>query len=199
MPSRDTRTNARTPVGVPAITDISRSLTMQRDALIVAAALAVLAAAPSLAHDPGSHAPSKAGAAAPAQKAFGIAGDARKISRTIDIRMTDDMRFDPSKISVKAGETIRFVHRNAGKLMHEMVIGTRADLVAHAENMRKHPGMDHDEPWIAHVAPGKRGEIVWHFNRAGEFEFACLIPGHFEAGMRGTISVANARPDGRGG
>ena len=56
--------------------------------------------------------------------------------------------------------------------------------------MRKFPEMEHDEPYMAHVAAGKRGQIVWQFNRAGDFEFACLIPGHFEAGMRGTIKVA---------
>ena len=106
--------------------------------------------------------------------------------------MTGHMRFEPSAIDVKAGETIRFVHRNVGKVMHEMVIGTRADLEEHAALMRKFPNMEHDEPYMAHVAAGRRGEIVWQFNRTGEFEFACLIPGHFEAGMRGTITVAQA-------
>ena len=163
---------------------------MQMKALIVAAALAVLAAPASFAHGTESHASSKARTAPPEQKDFGVAGDPRKVTRTIEVRMSDDMRFAPARISVKAGETIRFVHRNTGKVMHEMVIGTREELLAHAEMMRKHPGMEHDEPWMTHVAPGKRGEIVWHFNRAGDFEFACLIPGHFEAGMRGTISVA---------
>jgi uncharacterized cupredoxin-like copper-binding protein len=73
--------------------------------------------------------------------------------------------------------------------MHEIVIGTRAELEAHAEMMKKHPNMEHDEPYMAHVSPGQRGDIVWTFNRAGDFEFACLLPGHFEAGMRGTIRV----------
>ena len=57
--------------------------------------------------------------------------------------------------------------------------------------MRKFPGMEHDAPHMAHVAAGKRGSIVWRFNRPGEFDFACLIPGHFEAGMRGTINVSS--------
>ena len=128
---------------------------------------------------------------APEQKAFGIAGDPAHVSRTIHIRMTDKMRFEPSIISVKQGETIRFVHSNVGKVMHEMVIGTRAELEAHAALMQKFPDMEHDEPHMAHVAAGKRGSIVWRFNRPGEFEFACLIPGHFEAGMRGTINVSS--------
>jgi uncharacterized cupredoxin-like copper-binding protein len=73
--------------------------------------------------------------------------------------------------------------------MHEIVIGTSAELVQHAEMMKKFPTMEHDEPYMAHVPPGQRGDIVWTFNRPGNFEFACLIAGHFEAGMRGTIRV----------
>ena len=45
---------------------------------------------------------------------------------------------------------------------------------------------------MVHVAAGKSGEIVWTFNRAGEFDFACLIPGHFQAGMVGRIRVLPA-------
>jgi uncharacterized cupredoxin-like copper-binding protein len=75
--------------------------------------------------------------------------------------------------------------------MHEFVIGTRAENARHAELMLKHPGMEHDAPYMAHVEPGKTGEIVWTFNRAGEFEFACLIAGHFQAGMKGLIRVAD--------
>ena len=164
-----------------------------RTSLVVGALLGLASHGAVHAHGPEAHgdAKKKPAVASPAeQKRFGIAGDARRVDRTIEIRMTDRMRFEPSSISVKEGETVRFVHRNAGKLMHEMVIGTRAELEQHAEMMRKHPTMEHDEPYMAHVAPGKRGEIVWTFNRAGDFEFACLIPGHFEAGMRGTIKVA---------
>ena len=122
------------------------------------------------------------------QKPWGIAGEARR-ARTIEIRMTDDMRFRPDRIEVREGETIRFVVRNAGKVLHEMVIGTEKELAEHAALMRKFPGMEHDEPYMAHVDAGKRGELVWNFNRPGTFQFACLIPGHFEAGMTGTIVV----------
>jgi uncharacterized cupredoxin-like copper-binding protein len=73
--------------------------------------------------------------------------------------------------------------------MHEMVIGTTKDLQQHAELMRKHPGMEHDEDYMAHVAPGKQGEIVWQFTRPGEFHYACLVPGHMEAGMIAKITV----------
>jgi uncharacterized cupredoxin-like copper-binding protein len=103
--------------------------------------------------------------------------------------MGDDMKFKPEKIDVKLGETIRFEIKNSGKLMHEMVIGTKSVLDKHAELMIKNPNMEHDEPYMAHVSPGKTGEIIWKFNRAGNFDFACLIAGHYQAGMVGKIEV----------
>jgi uncharacterized cupredoxin-like copper-binding protein len=123
------------------------------------------------------------------QKDWGIAGDPQKAQRTIEIRMTDDMRFAPKEIQVNLGETVRLVAVNAGKALHEIVIGTPQELKAHAEMMKKHPNMEHDEPYMAHVNAGQKGTIVWTFNRAGSFDFACLIPGHFEAGMVGRITV----------
>jgi uncharacterized cupredoxin-like copper-binding protein len=142
------------------------------------------------AHSPTAHQNHHAQLAAPAeQKDWGIAGDPKKVQRTIEIRMTDNMRFAPSQIQVKQGETVRLVAVNAGKVLHEIVIGTPQELKVHAEMMKKHPGMEHDEPYMAHVDPGQKGVIVWTFNRAGSFEFACLIPGHFEAGMIGRITV----------
>lgn len=124
------------------------------------------------------------------QKPWGIAGDADQVDRTIEVSMTDQMRFTPDRIEVKLGETIRFVHRNQGRMLHEFVLGTKQDLDEHAAMMVKFPGMEHDEPYMAHVGPGKREEIVWTFNRAGEFDFACLIAGHYQAGMVGKISVS---------
>jgi len=127
--------------------------------------------------------------AAKEQKPWGVAGEARAVTRTIAVTMGDDMRFSPSRLQIRQGETIRFTLRNDGQLMHEFVIGTKAELDEHAALMVKFPGMQHDEPYMAHVAPGKTGEIVWHFNRAGRFDFACLIAGHYSAGMVGTITV----------
>lgn len=126
------------------------------------------------------------------QKAWGIAGEAGAARRVVEVSMRDDMRFSPSQINVRRGETLRIRIRNEGKVMHEFVIGTAADNAAHAELMIQHPGMEHDEPYMAHVPPGKTGEIIWHFNRAGEFEFACLIAGHYQAGMTGKIRVAGS-------
>lgn len=130
-----------------------------------------------------------AAATAKEQTDWGIAGEAREVSRTIVLRMSDAMRFSPDRIQVKRGETVRFVLKNDGRVLHELVIGTKAVLEQHAALMKKFPDMEHDEPWMAHVLPGKTGEIVWRFNRAGEFDFACLIPGHYEAGMVGRIVV----------
>jgi uncharacterized cupredoxin-like copper-binding protein len=99
------------------------------------------------------------------------------------------MRFTPADITVKQGETVKLVATNKGQVMHEMVLGTSEDLKKHAELMRKFPGMEHEEPHMAHVKPGASGEIVWQFTKPGEFQFACLIPGHFEAGMVGKVTV----------
>ena len=124
------------------------------------------------------------------QKPWGIAGNPKLVRRVVEVSMGDDMRFSPTRLEVKQGETVKIVVRNRGKQMHEFVLGTAEELKAHAALMAKHPGMEHDEPWMAHVRPGRTGEIVWHFNRAGTFEFACLIAGHFTAGMKGTLVVS---------
>lgn len=150
--------------------------------------LVLFLAAPAWSHTAHKHAPA-ATSAAPEQKDWGIAGEPAKVNRTITITMGDDMRFTPAQVKVRLGQTVRVVALNRGKLMHEIVIGTPDELRAHAKMMEKHPNMEHDEPYMAHVEPGKRGQIVWTFNRAGTFEFACLIPGHFQAGMMGKIIV----------
>jgi len=135
----------------------------------------------------------RSGAVRKEQKDWGIAGDAKAARRTIEVRMADSMRFTPDRIDVRLGETLRFRVHNTGKVMHEFVIGTQAENARHAELMVKFPDMEHDEPYMAHVSPGKTGEIVWTFNRAGRFEFACLIAGHYQAGMVGVIQVGAAR------
>jgi uncharacterized cupredoxin-like copper-binding protein len=163
---------------------------MIRTPLHLAAAICLaVVASTALAH--GDDAKKKPGAstAHKEQKAWGIAGDAKAVTRTIEIRMGDTMRFTPDLIEVREGETIRLVHRNDGKLKHEFVLGTKKELDEHAALMVKFPNMEHDEPYMAHVGPGQRGEIVWAFNRAGEFDFACLIAGHYQAGMVGKVRV----------
>jgi uncharacterized cupredoxin-like copper-binding protein len=124
------------------------------------------------------------------QKDWGIAGEAKNARRTIAVSMLDSMRFSPGKIEAKLGETIRFTVKNKGKVMHEFVIGTAKENDEHAALMLKFPNMEHDEPYMAHVPPGKTGTIVWTFNQPGDFEFACLVAGHYQAGMRGKITVS---------
>lgn len=143
---------------------------------------------PTPAHGDGAHRPRPPGAVRE-QKPWGRAGLARDVQRTVDIRMSDDMRFTPDTLQVRLGETVRLRVRNAGRVMHELVLGTPEELEQHARLMEKFPDMEHDEPHMAHVAAGRRGEIVWHFNRAGDVHFACLLPGHYTAGMRGRITV----------
>jgi uncharacterized cupredoxin-like copper-binding protein len=104
--------------------------------------------------------------------------------------MLDTMRFAPEQIAVKQGETIRFVITNEGQMLHEFVLGTRKVLDEHAALMAKFPNMEHSEPYMAHVGIGKTKDLVWTFNRAGAFDFACLIAGHYQAGMKGQITVA---------
>ena len=165
---------------------------LSKRSVIVATAASLLACAGRvLAHGDETH-PAKSGPAKKEQKDWGIAGDPAQAKRRIDIGMSDTMRFTPERIAVKLGETVRFVARNDGKLLHEFVIGTKAENERHAALMLKFPGMEHDEPYMAHVAPGKTGQIVWTFNRAGQFQFACLIAGHYQAGMAGTIEVVAA-------
>ena len=156
----------------------------------------VAATPAAMAHSEAEHTP--AGPVKKEQKPWGIAGEAKAVKRTIEIRMTDNMRFTPDNIEIRQGETIRFRHMNKGTVMHEFVLGTRAELDEHAALMKKFPNMEHDEPYMAHVPPGKQGEIVWTFNRPGEFDFACLLPGHYEAGMVGRIRVIAAAKKAKG-
>ena len=160
---------------------------------LACAVLASLLAVAGVAHAHGDKTHAKpAGPVKMEQKDWGIAGSAKAAVRTIEVKMTDQMRFTPDRIEVRQGETIRLVHVNAGKVMHEFVLGTKKELDEHAALMKKFPGMEHDEPYMAHVGPNKTGEIVWTFNRAGEFDFACLLPGHYEAGMVGKIKVVDS-------
>jgi uncharacterized cupredoxin-like copper-binding protein len=123
------------------------------------------------------------------ERAFGREGDPKRVTRTIKLDMTDAFRFTPADVTVKRGETVKFVVANRGKVLHEMVLGTTEELKAHAELMKKFPDMEHADANMAHVKPGAKGEIVWQFTKAGEYQFACLIPGHFEAGMVGKVVV----------
>ena len=126
------------------------------------------------------------------ETAYGKPGDPKKPARIVPVNMRETdgkMLFFPDKIEVRKGEQLRFKLQNGGELAHEFVIATVEENRKHAEEMKKNPDMEHDDPNAKRLDPKKSGEIVWQFTKAGEFEFACLIPGHLEAGMRGTIVV----------
>jgi len=156
---------------------------------IIAAATALLSS-PAFAHGDDHHAARKFDPAHVEATPFGQEGDPSKVTRTITIEMNDRMRFVPNEVSVKRGETVRFVVANKGAVLHEMVLGTTDDLARHAQLMKQFPGMEHEaEPNMAHVKPAAKGDIVWQFTQPGEFQFACLVPGHYEAGMVGKVVV----------
>lgn len=144
---------------------------------ILALGLAVFVASAE-AHGPEEHA------------AYGEPGNAKSVNRTITVVMSDEMRFDPNNITVKRGQTIRFVVKNGGTIRHEMMIGTIEELQEHAKLMQQFPEMEHDDPNAVSVDPGKTAEMVWKFTNPGNFDFACLVPGHYESGMKGRIIVS---------
>lgn len=125
-------------------------------------------------------------------RAYGEPGNPKKPARVIQITMreTDQkMEFVPSRIEIRKGEQVRFVLRNNGELDHEIVLATLEENLKHAVEMAKNPDMEHDDPNARRLTPKADGEIVWRFTRAGQFDFSCLIPGHRESGMFGTIIV----------
>lgn len=151
-------------------------------ALLLSAA--VLSPGPVLA-DPGhSHG---------AEYSAGQPGDPKKPARIVLVTMreTDDgkMIYVPNTVEVKKGEQVRFIITNAGAIPHEFVLATVEDNLKHAELMKKFPEMEHDDPNSKTIQPKQKAEIVWRFSKSGAFEFSCLIPGHREAGMIGTVGV----------
>ena len=130
------------------------------------------------------------------EMAAGMAGVVDKVSRTIEVSMIEtddgDMIFEPKSLDIKAGETVRFAINNTGELEHEFVLDTVAKNAEHKKLMEEFPEMEHDDPNSVRLEEGQTGEIIWSFTNTGAFEFACLIPGHYEAGMHSNIVVADA-------
>ena len=122
----------------------------------------------------------------------GEPGNPKKPARTVTVTMRDGdgtMQFVPDRVDVKKGEQVYFIIQNKGVLKHEFTLASVQDNNKHAELMKKYPDMEHDDPNAKSVDPGKTAEILWKFTKAGTFEFACLIPGHREAGMHGAVVV----------
>jgi uncharacterized cupredoxin-like copper-binding protein len=146
-------------------------------------ALLAVVSAVAFAHDEPSH--RRAGHEYP----WGRPGEAAAASRTIRVEMSDALRYSPDHLQVKRGETVRFIVRNAGKLPHELVLGSEKELREHAKAMREHPDMQHDDPYMVQVPPGATREMAWTFSKAGRLAFGCLVPGHWEGGMKGEVVV----------
>lgn len=159
---------------------LARSVQSLRTALFFSGALLASAAATAGGNHAGGHHDSP----------IGKPGVASKVNRTIQVDMSNGMRFKPSDIQVKRGETIRFVLKNTDSVKHEFSLGTLQELLEHYEVMKRFPDMEHDEPNKISLAPGQQGEILWQFTKAGTVDFACLHVGHFDAGMKGQVKVA---------
>jgi uncharacterized cupredoxin-like copper-binding protein len=124
--------------------------------------------------------------------AAGEPGDPKQPSKIVQVIMGESdgkMLFVPARLEIKKGDQVKFQLRNNGELDHEFVLANTADNLQHAEAMKTNPDMAHAEPNGRRLAPKKTSEIAWKFTRSGEFEYSCLIPGHREAGMVGTIVV----------
>lgn len=124
--------------------------------------------------------------------AAGVPGDPAKPFRVIKIEMREEgraMSFVPDNIEVKAGEQIKFVIWNSGSEDHEFLLDSFANNAKHKIAMLKNPEMEHDDPNGKRVGVQTSAELLWKFTKRGRFEFACLIPGHYEAGMKGTVVV----------
>jgi uncharacterized cupredoxin-like copper-binding protein len=122
----------------------------------------------------------------------GQPGNPKKPARVVQITMREGdgkMMYVPEKVEVRRGEQIKFVIRNNGELDHEFILATTEENLKHAEQMKKNPEMEHDDPNAKRLAPKQVKEIVWKFTKPGTFEFGCLIPGHREAGMTGKVLV----------
>ena len=123
------------------------------------------------------------------ETSYGKPGDAARVKRSIEVVMSDDMRFTQAKMKGKGGETVRLVVGNGGEMRHEFGMGSKQELEEHYEQMKKFPDMVHDEPNKVSLEPGQQGEVIWQFTRSGKVDFACLHVGHYEAGMKGQVSV----------
>lgn len=125
--------------------------------------------------------------------AAGMPGKASAASRTLEITMLEkddgSMVYEPAVLTVKKGETVRLKLTNKGESDHEFVMDEHMANMKHKEAMTKYPDMEHADPNAIRLESGKSGEIIWTFSNTGKFEFACLIPGHYEAGMRGDVTV----------
>ena len=146
--------------------------------------------------------------------AFGKPAKAADADRTVEITL-GDMYYEPDSVQVKAGETVRFLLKNEGALLHEFSLGNAAVHAEHQKHMlmmqqmgmltptamqhdmskmdhSQHDmsGMAHDDPNTVMLEPGQSAELTWTFSQSTPIEFACNVPGHYQAGMVGKLTIA---------
>ena len=125
--------------------------------------------------------------------AVGKPGQASDVTRTVKVIMDETgdghMIFKPNAFEVRQGETIRFIVSNEGELDHEFVLDDHKGVMEHKALMEKFPEMEHDDPNSVRLKPGQQGEVIWNFSNAGQFMIACMITGHYDAGMKGDLVV----------
>ncbi|PJE78572.1 hypothetical protein CI610_02484 [invertebrate metagenome] len=119
----------------------------------------------------------------------GTPGKAEHVDRTLSITMHDNMRYNLEELHVTSGETIRFIIINQGKIPHEFTIGNHQSLLAHRDMMRQIPDMHHEEENAITLNAGESGELIWTFGSSTNMQAACLLPGHYEAGMKMEIRL----------
>lgn len=122
----------------------------------------------------------------------GEPGDPQQSARLVDVTMRDaggELVFDPNLVKVKLGEQIRFVVTNAGQLEHEFFLGSSDEISEHEASMKTMPDMERNDVNLIRLKPGETKELIWHFTKPSDFEYACLLPGHLEAGMLGKVVV----------
>lgn len=122
---------------------------------------------------------------------FGDPMDAADASRVIEISAKDDLTFEPASVTITAGETVTFRVTNTGVLPHDFVLGDMHMQDEHEAEMAEMSGdMEmHDEPNAFVLESGETKEMTWHITESGEILFGCHQPGHFAAGMKGTITI----------
>jgi uncharacterized cupredoxin-like copper-binding protein len=120
---------------------------------------------------------------------FGRPGDAARVSTTVQVEVNDRQCRLTTDVRLRQGQTVRFVARNTGTRMHELVLGTSHELAQHAARGAKNPSLDHEELYIVHVEPGATEELVWRFTRVELLRYGCLIYGSGETMMQGRITV----------
>ena len=144
-------------------------------------------------------------------KMIGEKGKLSEVNRTIEIKMYDNY-FEPSKIIVKKGETIKFFVSNYGELVHEFNIATKEMHIKHQPEMmkmvenqilladkidkkkmkemaKKDHSMAHSHSNSVLLEPNQSAELIWKFSSDKNLEAACNVPGHYEVGMVANIKI----------